>query len=147
VQLALVIALLAAAPALGAALGSPAQVVLGEVNAERQSVGVSALALDPCLTRLADARAEDMARRAYFGHVTPDGRLPWDLMRAQGCAFRYAAENIAEAENPRQAVTELWNSAEHRRNTLDPRYAKIGIGVASRSDGTEILVEDFTDAR
>ena len=121
------------------------QLILGEVNRERQTLGVTTLVRDDCLTALAMQRADDMLQRNYFSHVTPDGRLPWDTMRAAGCAFHYAAENIAEAPDPLFAVTELWNSPEHRRNTLNAHYHKVGIGAAVRPDGTEIFVEDFTD--
>jgi uncharacterized protein YkwD len=121
------------------------QLILREVNHERQSLGVTSLVQDDCLTILANQRANDMLRRDYFSHITPDGLLPWDAMRADGCSFRYAAENIAEAPDPLFAVIELWNSPEHRRNTLDAHYHKVGIGAAVRADGTEIVVEDFTD--
>ena len=84
------------------------------------------LRLDGRLSKVATERANDMVRRAYFGHVTPEGRPPWDYMRAGGCAFHYAAENIAQADGERD-------------------YSKIGIGVAINGDGSEIFVEDFTD--
>lgn len=121
------------------------QTMLSEVNSERHSAGVPALVRDDCLTSVAMARANDMLTRHYFSHVTPDGRLPWDAMRADGCPFHYAAENIAEAPDPLYAITELWQSPEHRRNTLDAHYRKIGIGTAVLGDGIEIFVEDFTD--
>ena len=86
-----------------------------------------------------------MLQRNYFSHVTPEGRVPPDYMRAAGCPFRYAGENIATAPDPLFAVTELWNSPEHRRNTLNVHFRKVGVGIAIRSDGTLIVVEDFTD--
>jgi uncharacterized protein YkwD len=119
--------------------------MLDQINLERNVHGAPAVAVDVCLSALANERAGDMARRHYFGHITPDGRTPWDFMRADGCAFHYAAENIAQAPNAATAITELWNSPEHRRNTLDAHYAKIGIGAARLDDGTELFVEDFTD--
>jgi len=127
------------------ALAVAVQTVFAQINDERVSDGVPSLTLDDCLTATATARADDMLHRNYFGHVTPDGRLPWDYLRADGCPFRYAAENIAEAPDPLFAVTELWDSPEHRRNTLDAHYRKVGIGTSTRPDGTEIIVEDFTD--
>jgi len=127
------------------ALAVAVQTVFAQINDERHSDGVPSLALDDCLTATANARADDMLRRNYFGHRTPDGRLPWDYLRADGCPFHYAAENIAEAPDPLYAVMELWNSPEHRRNTLDAHYRKVGIGTSTRPDGTEIIVEDFTD--
>jgi uncharacterized protein YkwD len=121
------------------------QGMLDQINLERNSHGAPAVAIDACLNALASERAADMAQRHYFGHVTPDGRTPWDIMRIDGCAFHYAAENIAQATNAQAAITELWNSPQHRRNTLNAHYAKVGIGAARLDDGTELFVEDFTD--
>jgi len=126
-------------------IASSAQSTLVDINAERASAGLRPLVLDDCLTALADVRADDMVQRGYFSHRAPDGRMPWDFMRQARCPFTYAAENIAEAPDLQKAITELWNSREHRRNTLDARYSRIGIGMATRPDGTEVLVEDFTD--
>jgi uncharacterized protein YkwD len=132
---------------LGLLSGAPSMqtAMLGGVNDERVQSGVHALTLDACLSTMAADRARDMVQRHYFSHVTPDGRTPWDFMHQDGCPFRYAAENIAEATTEDEALTELWNSPEHRRNTLDAHYVKVGIGVATESDGTNIFVEDFTD--
>lgn len=119
--------------------------ILTDINLERRQAGVPVLQLDSRLSALASARANDMVRRAYFGHTSPDGRTPWDFMRAEGCRFHYAAENIARADDERDAADALWKSAEHRENTLGPNYRKIGIGVAVNDDGSKIFVEDFTD--
>lgn len=119
--------------------------VFVQINKERQSERVPSLITDRCLSALASARADDMLRRNYFSHITPDGTAPWQSMRAEGCMFHYMGENIAEAPDPIFAVTELWNSPEHRQNTLNLHFHKIGVGVAVRPDGTEIFVEDFSD--
>lgn len=127
------------------ALLVPANVLLSGVNAERQSGAVPALVADPCLTAVASERAGDMVRRDYFAHRAPDGSMPWDVMRSHGCTFSVAGENIAEAPDARFALLELWQSAPHRANTLNQRYAKIGIAMATRPDGTEVFVEEFSD--
>jgi len=119
--------------------------VFVQINQERQSVAVAALAPDRCLMATATERANDMLNRNYFSHIAPDGTTPVQTMRANGCAFHTMGENIATAPDPTFAVTELWNSPEHRQNTLDVHFHKVGIGVAVRPDGTEIFVEDFSD--
>jgi uncharacterized protein YkwD len=119
--------------------------VLTQVNQERQSVGVAPLAADRCLMTMASARANDMLKRNYFGHITPDGTAPWQTMQANGCAFHAMGENIAEAPDPTFAVTELWNSSEHRQNTLNVQFHKVGIGAVVLPDGTELFVEDFSN--
>ncbi len=42
------------------------------------------MALDPILTAVARARAQDMATRRYFSHTNPDGFGPNALVRAAG---------------------------------------------------------------
>lgn len=106
--------------------------------------GVATLRQDACLSAIAAQRAQDMVARNYFAHVTPDGRTPWDFMRADGCAFGYAGENIAEAQDEREAAYALWHSMEHRRNTLDTHYIRVGVGAAVRADGTIVFVEEFS---
>ena len=121
------------------------QVLLRGINGERATQGVAALTPDACLSELAQRRADDMVRRDYFSHITPNGETPFDLMRAQGCTFHRAAENIAMTQDPQQALEGLWNSPEHRRNTLDPNFTRVGIGIAPLGDGNVIFVEDFSD--
>ena len=119
--------------------------VFVQINKERQGDGAPSLVADHCLSALATQRANDMLRRNYFSHITPDGTAPWQSMRTLGCTFHYMGENIAEAPDPMFAVTELWNSPEHRQNTLNLHFRKVGVGAAVRPDGTEIFVEDFSD--
>ena len=121
------------------------QGMLDGVNDERRTAGVPGLQSDACLGAVANERAQDMVQRNYFSHFTPTGLSPWDYLRAGGCRFHYAGENIAEADDENTALTELWNSSPHRENTLDVHYTKIGIAVATRPDGTEVFVEDFSD--
>lgn len=119
--------------------------MLAVVNAQRRTAGEPALELDGKLDALADERADDMVQRDYFSHLTPDGETPWQQMQSIGVTFHYAAENIAIASDQDIAATALWHSPEHRENTLGVSYHRIGIGVADRSDGTKVFVEDFTD--
>lgn len=124
---------------------APVQGMLEGVNSERRMERVPTLQSDACLSAVANERAQDMVQQNYFSHFTPDGLSPWDFLRAEGCNFHYAAENIAEADDEDTALAELWGSSPHRENTLNAHYAKIGIAVATRPDGTEVFVEDFSD--
>jgi hypothetical protein len=49
--------------------------------------GRGQMVCDPILARVARARAADMAARAYFGHVNPDGVGPDYLVRQAGYAL------------------------------------------------------------
>lgn len=126
--------------------GSPeVHSMIRDLNAGRQAAGLPALRIDEKLSLVAEQRATDMVTLKYFSHIQPDGRTPFDVMAEDGCSFRYAGENIAMAEDEREAMRALWNSLEHRENTLDTNYRKIGLAVATLADGSKVFVEDFSD--
>ena len=50
-----------------------AERTLGEINALRSALSIGGLSLDPTLTRLAQAKADDMAANNYVGHTDSSG--------------------------------------------------------------------------
>ena len=125
---------------LGAAMS-----LLSDVNRERLAHRLSPVTVDVRLSVIAATHARDMAVRKYFSHETPDGRSPFDRMRAAGCEYRYAGENIAMAPGEPLADAALFASTPHRANTLNPNFTRIGIGVGRDADGDLLFVEDFSD--
>ena len=69
------------------------------VNKERQAMGLKALSPDPELTEVARKHSTDMFVRGYFAHDTPEGRDPFDRMRAADVRFLTAGENLALARS------------------------------------------------
>ncbi len=138
------------APALRVPVASAAvprsdeQTLLDDVNRERLANGRPPLEFDQRLSALARAHAVDMAARKYFSHQTPEGLSPFDRMDRAAYTYSYAGENMALDENAVSADRALWNSPEHRGNTLEPHYARIGIATV-RTTGGELFVEDFSD--
>ncbi len=104
--------------------------LLNDVNQERSARGLAPLLVDARLSEVAAQHAADMSTRGYFSHTTPQGQTPFDRMRAAGCIYGRAAENIAIAPNEQTADKALFASAEHRENLLNPTYVRIGIGVS-----------------
>src|SRR6478752_7781386 len=47
------------------------------VNDERANMGLSALHENPQLDLAAQLKAEDMVKKGYFNHISPDGITPW----------------------------------------------------------------------
>jgi uncharacterized protein YkwD len=90
--------------------------------------GRDALNCNPILAQVARARAEDMARRAYFDHVNPDGFGPNYLVRLAGFPLlswydqRPEANNIesiaAGYETAAQAFAGWIESPQHRLHVL-----------------------------
>jgi len=103
--------------------------MLTMLNAERQQHGLKPLAADPALTAVARGHSRDMLARGYFSHLSPEGRTPFDRMRADGLRFITAGENLALAQTLPTAHQGLMNSPGHRANILRPGFGRVGIGV------------------
>jgi len=104
--------------------------MLSGVNAARRRSGLPPLAPNPLLDRVSQEHAEDMLRRSYFGHWTPEGLGPSDRARADG--YRPGiGENIVEQRFSTQEALEAWlDSPGHRKNILDPGCREMGLGLA-----------------
>ncbi|MBI2019918.1 CvpA family protein [Candidatus Daviesbacteria bacterium] len=99
------------------------------VNQERTSRGLRALTFDANLREVARAHSEDMFKRGYFSHYSPEGETVADRASKVGIDFLVIGENLAYAPNLELAHRGLMNSEGHRANILSADYGKIGIGV------------------
>ena len=127
------------------ALPAVEQEMLALVNRERVAAGLAPLAMDPDLQRVARAHADDMLRRGYFAHLSPEGATPFDRMRAANITFRQAGENLALAPNLSVAHRGLMNSPGHRANILQPGFGRAGIGVLDAGLRGQMFVQLFRD--
>lgn len=104
--------------------------MLALVNAERANAGgLRPLVADTETVDVSRAHSRDMFERSYFAHVTPDGRTPFDRLRAAQLGYRAAGENLALARTLDMAHTGLMNSPGHRANILNPAFGRLGIGI------------------
>jgi uncharacterized protein YkwD len=121
--------------------------MLARVNAERAAAGRPPLALDPRLNEAAQRHAEDMLRRSYYNHASPEGTTPGDRVRKSGYTPHLVAENIARGPYTAGEAMDNWmQSREHRGNLLQPALRDLGVGVAvgRNSVGYTVLwVQDF----
>jgi uncharacterized protein YkwD/uncharacterized membrane protein required for colicin V production len=115
------------------------------VNRERTSRGLGALVMDEALRQLARSHADDMFRRGYFAHDTPEGKDPFERMRDAGIVFGLAGENLALAPTLEIAHDGLMNSPGHRANILNGGFRKVGIGVLDGGVYGKMFVQEFTD--
>lgn len=124
--------------------GSMTSQVVTLVNKERASNGLQSLASDSQLAKLAQMKAEDMAKNGYFSHISPTYGSAFDMMKTYGVSYKTAGENIAKGQKTAQSVMNGWmNSSGHRANILKSDYTKIGVGYAKTSDGTTCWVQIF----
>jgi uncharacterized protein YkwD len=100
------------------------------VNAHRRSAGCGELVWMQAVANAAQGHSDDMARRNYFDHESPEGLGPSERLRAQGVTFRSMAENIAlHPGAPREVLAQWLASPGHRRNLDQCSYTHHGIGV------------------
>ncbi|MBN1258426.1 septal ring lytic transglycosylase RlpA family protein, partial [Candidatus Peregrinibacteria bacterium] len=129
---------------LGTDLGKLRSQMLTLVNKDRQEQKLSAAALDNALNRLAQSRADDMAKNDYFSHWNKEGLSANDL-RKNFAISQTVAENIAKDVNIELAEYSLMRSATHRQNILTKNWTKAGFGMAKTEDGSYVFVQIFSE--
>ena len=137
---------LSAVALLGAATPPPESIPLDVPSAHlyvREPSHLPQLTTDARLTRVARDYAREMLTQGYFGHFGPDGSTPASRLRGSGYAFHAMAENIAFAPDVKTAQSHLEASPGHRRNMLDSRVTRIGVGVIADSIYGNAYVQEF----
>lgn len=132
--------------------GSPSLVgleqnMVEQVNAERQARDLPPYRVDEQLTLMAWGQAQDMVKREYFSHVTPEGLTLRDRFQERGLPTSWVGENIYLSVKPANqavgaAVGWFMGDAPHRHNLLHAKFNRIGVGVAQEANGwyTFVLV-------
>ena len=117
------------------------------LNQKRESLGLPLLKENLLLDRAAFLKANDMMKKNYFSHQSPDGLSPWYWFRAVGYNYRVAGENLAIGFLNSDEVNRSWlNSPSHRANLLSPGYEEVGIAVLRgnfQGNKTNIVVQLF----
>ena len=129
------------------------------VNAERTKAGVRVLKWNNELAYVARLYSQDMVKRNFFAHESPEGTTHNDRMYAQGVYYHNkSGENLAKINyelsyvyNPITgiilnrtlrtikevadvSVIEWMNSTKHREALLIPEFDESGIGVAYNNE-------------
>jgi uncharacterized protein YkwD len=120
------------------------------INATRIAHGAAPVAWDPELYRMAKEHSEDMARRGYFSHETPDGLDLVKRARQNGVGgWRAIGENIGYNlgyTDPGAVVVDgWWRSSKHRANLMYARFTHTGLGVAFAPDGRIFFTQVFAE--
>jgi len=100
-------------------------------NGSRFGSNLGALTISPTLEQAAQLKANDMALKSYFAHVSPDGVEPWHWFREAGYKYVYAGENLAVNFSDSVDVNNAWlNSPTHRANIMNDKFTEIGIATS-----------------
>jgi uncharacterized protein YkwD len=104
-------------------------------NASRVQFGSPELQVNATLMNAAQTKAEDMAKKRYFSHYSPDGTSPWNFINDSGYVYAVAGENLAITNESAESVIRGWlSSPSHRENLLSKDYADFGMGMARYGD-------------
>jgi hypothetical protein len=119
--------------------------LLEATNQQRLANTKTALTINQKLTDAAQAKANDMAKRDYWSHNTPDGKAPWVFVDTAGYQYQKAGENLAYGfANSQETVAGWMNSPSHKENVLDPTFREVGFGIANsenyQTSGPETIV-------
>lgn len=115
------------------------------INAERKKANAPLLRFDETIANVARLHSEHMFEEKYFSHIAPDGSDPAKRMERGGVSFTYVGENLAYAPDVATAHEGLMESPGHKRNILDPKYRRIGIGVIDSGIYGRMFTQNFAD--
>ncbi len=104
--------------------------VIQLVNESRRAEGLETLKENEKLSLAASQKAEDMIKKKYFAHNSPDGITPWSWIEKSGYNYRYAGENLAIDFKDAESQHTAWmKSPTHRKNILNSDFQEIGVAV------------------
>jgi uncharacterized protein YkwD len=121
--------------------------LLENTNIARQKNNLPPLIYNKQLSDAAYAKAQDMLRKDYWAHYSPDGKTPWDFILATKYQYQYAGENLAKNFLFSQNVVDAWmQSPTHRENMLRREFTEVGFAIVNGSlqgEPTTLVVQMF----
>ena len=122
------------------------------VNQQRGAAGIHPVERLWEIDVVARSHSEDMAKRGYFSHVTPEGLTLTD--RADrgwySCALgenlwsmSFGGDMVSAEQLAKIMVDDWMGSSGHRQNILYFGYAHIGIGVVFGDGGSVYATQNF----
>ncbi len=113
------------------------------INNERTKFSLNPIRLNQDLNQLAQDHSVDMVEKNFFNHVDPEGKTPNDRRIEAGIPTP-VGENLAIAPNSEYTIYGLMQSGIHRKNILDPKWTKVGIGIALNDNGSLLTTQEFS---
>ena len=119
--------------------------LLDKINSDRTSSGFLALTVDRDLEIFARNYAEEMLESLRFSHIDKNNSGPEDRAKRASLNYIYLGENLALATDADTAHQAFMSSAYHKENILSSKYKKIGIISLLLSNGSILVVEEFSN--
>ncbi|WP_231586807.1 CAP-associated domain-containing protein [Paenibacillus sp. E194] len=119
------------------------QQILDLANAVRVREGMKPLKWNEKAAGTARKHSDDMGLRSFFDHNNPDGKSPFDRLKADGIVYQKAGENIAAGQSSAIFVHGNWmNSKGHRSNILGD-FSHLGVGVYFGGNSNVYYTQNF----
>lgn len=115
------------------------------LNQVRRQHRLRLLVMDASLRQVARSHSREMASRGFVGHGSPAGGSLAERLAGAVTARSFVGENVTLAGSIEQAHSAFVASAPHLRNILEPRFRRVGIGVAGAGDLGLFITQDFAD--
>lgn len=131
--------------------------ILVEEQRHRLDPAAKPLAIDPELSKVARARASDMAAKNYLAHAAPDGATSASLLMKQDARWQgllgenLAAQHYTKAggvvvnDFAQRFLDEWMKSKPHRENMAFANYDHAGVGAAVNGDTVYVALLFSTD--
>lgn len=99
------------------------------MNEHREGLGLNTLQWHDDVAAAALYHSEDMQRRDFFSHNSPNGNTPWNRLQDHGVSYSAAGENIAWGQRTGEHVLQSWlDSDGHRENIENGIFTHHGVG-------------------
>ena len=119
--------------------------LLSLLNQVRRQHRLPPLSMDASLRRVARSHSRDMASRGFIGHGSAGGTSFADRLVGVVMGGTFVGENVTLARSVVQAHSAFVASGAHLRNILEPRFRRVGIGVAGAGELELFVTEDFAE--
>ncbi len=119
--------------------------LLDLLNKTRSQHNLPLLVMDAALRSTARTHSRDMAVQGYFGHPSLSGQSFIERVGSVVRSGTLVGENVVIAQTVVQANTAFAASPGHSKNMLEPRFHRVGIGVATAGQLGLTVTEDFAE--
>lgn len=109
----------------------------------RKSFNVSSVYLDDSLSVFAQNYSQTQALYNYISHVDHQGKGLVERLAAYNITYG-VSENLALDMNLTEAELMLERSAAHLKNTVNPAWTRVGLGISQNSAGYYYVTQEFS---
>ena len=144
-DLATVVIPLAASVPRTEALPEAETALLSLLNQVRRQHRLPPLSMDASLRQAARLHSRDMASRGFIGHGSAGGASFAGRLTGVVRDGTLVGENVTLAGSVEQAHSAFVASVPHLRNIIEPRFRRVGVGVAGAGELGLFITQDFAE--